>query len=203
MDDKKSLRRALRLARKTLPENIRRTAEQRTNRHLKACIKRGKRIGAYWAFGSELQLNDFIMTAQKRGAQVFLPYIEPRSLRLWFTPYPVSDKPKAERKRSTNQLHIPQFYGKKYRAHQLNTLILPIVGIDSDGYRLGNGGGYYDSTLAACLYRGMSPRLLATGFSCQRVAHAPHETHDQRVHNYVSEHGWQRFNRCLTKQSDT
>ena len=37
-------------------------------------------------------------------------------------------------------------------------LLIPCLGYDQDGFRLGNGGGYYDRTLAA-----MSPRPLAVG----------------------------------------
>jgi len=37
-------------------------------------------------------------------------------------------------------------------------LLIPCLGYDQDGYRLGNGGGYYDRTLAA-----MTPRPLAVG----------------------------------------
>ena len=86
---KREIRRELRLARKRQPENARRAAERRINRELKRFIKRGKRIAVYWAIGSELRLDDFARAAQQRGAQVYLPYIAPRSLKLWFTPHPV------------------------------------------------------------------------------------------------------------------
>ena len=91
----------------------------------------------YWPIGSELRLDDFIQTALQRGARVYLPYIEPGRLRLWFTPY-CADAAQAERARG--RLKIPQFHGEKIRAHRLNTLLLPLVGIDSEGYRLGRFG---------------------------------------------------------------
>ena len=71
------------------PENARRAAERRINNELKRFIKRGKRIAIYWAIGSELRLDSFARTAQQRGAQVYLPYIAQRSLKLWFTPHPI------------------------------------------------------------------------------------------------------------------
>lgn len=190
--NKQEIRRALRLARKKQPENTRRRAEQLANRQLKAQIKRGKRIAVYWAFGSEMRLDDFIQTAHTRGAHIYLPYIEPYSLRLWFTPYPIKSSLKAERKRGNSKLSIPQFAGKKIRADRLHTLILPIVGIDQRGYRLGQGGGYYDCTLSACQHK-LQPKKIALGFACQSVAKLPAENHDIRTDYFVCEHGTHRF----------
>jgi 5-formyltetrahydrofolate cyclo-ligase len=193
MQTKREIRRQLRLTRKKLPERIRRVAEKNTNNYLKSMIKRNKRIAIYWALGGELDLKNWIATAQKRGAKVYLPYIEPHTLQLWFTPYPVSGSLKnAERKRGNSKLFVPQFSGKKIRAKHLNTLVLPIVGIDAQGYRLGQGGGYYDCTLAntpCCL----KPRTVAVGFACQQVAHLPNLPHDICVDYFVSERGIVRF----------
>ena len=65
---------------------------------------------------------------------------------MWFTPYP-ADGVKQERKRGRVKLHVPQFAGRKRRVHDLNLLLVPVVGMDRLGYRLGQAGGYYDATL--------------------------------------------------------
>jgi len=197
---KREIRRELRLARKRQPENVRRAAERRINRELKRFIKRGKRIAVYWAIGSELRLDDFARAAQQRGAQVYLPYIAPRSLKLWFTPHPVmrlgSLKTKKtvrpERTRRRSQIQVPQFRGNKIRAKSLHIMVLPIVGIDARGYRLGQGGGYYDCTLAACP-RSLRPQTVAAGFACQSLPQLPAQSHDIRVCHFASERGVWRF----------
>ncbi|MDK4698014.1 5-formyltetrahydrofolate cyclo-ligase [Kingella negevensis] len=188
---KKEIRRALRLARKMQPENQRKRRELQANRQLKSHIKRGKRIAVYWGIGSELRLDHFIQAAKKRGAHVYLPYIEPHSLRLWFTPYP-NGSLKPERKRGKSKLYVPQFQGKKLRADRLHMVVLPIVGIDKCGYRLGQGGGYYDFTFAACQHK-LQPHKIAVGYACQSVASLPCEPHDIRAHKFVSERGIHRF----------
>ena len=190
---KREFRRILRQARKKQPENARRQAEHRANCALKRLLKRGSRIGLYWAVGSELKLDELVQTAHRRGAQVYLPYIEPRSLRLWFTSYPSNGSAKAERHRGGSKIRIPQFGGRKIRADRLHTLVLPIVGIDCTGLRLGQGGGYYDCTLAACRTR--KPRTVATGFACQSVAALPTQPHDIRVQQFASECGIYTFSR--------
>ncbi len=189
--DKAVLRRSLRRARQSLGKNERARAERAANRFLKRHIRRRGRIGIYWPIGSELRLNGFIQTALTRGAKLYLPYIEPRSLRLWFTPYQ-ADGRKAERRRSRGSLAVPQFSGSKIRAHRLTVLLVPLVGIDRQGYRLGQGGGYYDVTLAALKGR-LKPRTVGAGFACQLCGSLPHEAHDIALDAFVSEAGMMRF----------
>ena len=202
---KRDIRRTLRLARKRQPENARRTAERRINCELKRFIKRGKRIAVYWAIGSELRLDSFARAAQQRGAQVYLPYIAPRSLQLWFTPHPIMRQgslkaagfnrvktAQPERQRRRSKIQVPQFRGNKIRARKLHAMVLPIVGIDARGYRLGQGGGYYDCTLSACP-RSLKPQTIAAGFACQSLPTLPIQSHDIRVQYFVSERGEWRF----------
>ncbi len=194
---KRDIRRTLRLARKRQPENTRRAAERRINNELKRFIKRGKRIAVYWAIGSELRLDSFVRAAQQRGAQVYLPYIAPRSLKLWFTPHPIMRQgslkvAQPERQRRRSKIQVPQFRGDKIRARKLHVMVLPIVGIDARGYRLGQGGGYYDCTLSACP-RSLKPQTIAAGFACQSLPALPTQSHDIRVRYFVSERGGWRF----------
>ena len=162
--EKSALRRTLRRARQQHGRDERRRATRRIQRHLFRHIK--------------------------RGARVYLPYIEPGRLRLWFTPY-CADAAQAER--AHGRLKIPQFRGEKIRAHHLDTLLLPLVGIDNEGYRLGQGGGYYDASLAATRHR-LQPHKIGVGFACQRHnGRLPREAHDMRLDGFVCELGWRRF----------
>ena len=203
--NKREIRRTLRLARQRQPENERSAAERRINNQHKRFIKRGKRIAIYWAIGSELRLDSFARTAQQRGAQVYLPYIAPRSLKLWFTPHPIMRQgslkaagfnrvktAQPERQRRRSQIQVPQFHGNKIRAQSLHIMVLPIVGIDQRGYRLGQGGGYYDCTLAATP-RSLKPQTIAAGFACQSLPQLPTQSHDIRVRYFASERGVWRF----------
>lgn len=200
--EKSELRRRLRRARAQLSGDERATAEREIGRLLKRRIKRGGRIGVYWSMGSELRLDSFVRAAQKRGAKLYLPYIEPRSRRMWFTPYP-ADGVKQERKRGRAKLHVPQFAGRKIRVHGLSILLVPIVGIDREGYRLGQAGGYYDATLSAMKYR-LQAKTIGVGFACQLVDRLPHEAHDVPLDGFVSERGalaFRRFRRPVRRRT--
>ena len=200
--EKSELRRRLRRARAQLSGDERAAAEREIGRLLKRRIKRGGRIGVYWPMGSELRLDGFVRAAQKRGAKLYLPYIEPRSRRMWFTPYP-ADGVKQERKRGRAKLHVPQFAGHKIRVHGLSILLVPVVGIDREGYRLGQAGGYYDATLSAMKHR-LQAKTIGVGFACQLVDRLPHEAHDVPLDGFVSERGalaFRRFRRPVRRRT--
>ena len=201
-EEKHALRRELRRARAQMGHQGRLAAGQTVNRLLKRYIKKGQKIGVYWPMGSELRLDGFVRAAQKRGAKLYLPYIEPHSRRMWFTPYP-ADGAKQERKRGRAKLHVPQFSGRKIRVHGLSILLVPIVGMDREGYRLGQAGGYYDATLAAMKYR-LQAKTIGVGFSCQLVDRLPHEAHDVPLDGFVSERGalaFRRFRRPVRRRT--
>ncbi|MCC9395355.1 5-formyltetrahydrofolate cyclo-ligase, partial [Enterobacter hormaechei subsp. steigerwaltii] len=186
-EEKRALRRELRGRRSQMGRDVRAAATVKINRLLKRYIKHGRKIGVYWPMGKELRLDGFVRAAQKRGAKLYLPYIEPRSRRMWFTPYPESGMER-ERIRGRAKLNVPQFAGRKRRVHDLNLLLVPVVGMDRLGYRLGQAGGYYDATLAAMKYR-LQAKTVGVGFACQLVGTLPREAHDLPLDGFVSEAG--------------
>lgn len=67
-------------------------------------------------------------------------------------------------------------------------LLVPCVGFDGDGYRLGYGGGYYDRTLAA--WPGASrPVTVGVAFEVCRTSGLPHEAHDVPLDAIVTDTG--------------
>jgi len=58
--------------------------------------------------------------------------------------------------------------------------IIPALAIDEDGYRLGQGGGFYDRTLAGLAADRRGP-IVAVVFEDEVVSEVPREDHDQPV----------------------
>ena len=65
-------------------------------------------------------------------------------------------------------------------------LLIPLVGFDAAGHRLGYGGGFYDRTLAALRPR---PLAIGVGFELGRLASIAPAAHDQRMDVIVTEIG--------------
>jgi 5-formyltetrahydrofolate cyclo-ligase len=63
-------------------------------------------------------------------------------------------------------------------------LLVPLVGFDPAGYRLGYGGGYYDRTLAAIQPR---PLAIGIGFEQQALATIHPQPHDIPMDYIVTE----------------
>ena len=70
-------------------------------------------------------------------------------------------------------------------------LLLPVVAVDTRGYRLGYGGGYFDRTLAALQMKGKTPVCIGIGFELCRVADIQPQPHDQPLQWLATENGLQ------------
>ena len=70
------------------------------------------------------------------------------------------------------------------------TWLIPCVGVDAGGHRIGAGMGFYDRTLSECLQRGQ-PRPLLIGICRSQavVSENLSEPHDLRLDALVTEHG--------------
>ncbi|KAF0173016.1 MAG: 5-formyltetrahydrofolate cyclo-ligase [Rhodobacteraceae bacterium] len=71
-------------------------------------------------------------------------------------------------------------------------LIVPLVGFDARGYRLGYGGGFYDRTLQG-LRAKRATLAVGFAFAAQELPEVPIDQFDQRLDVMVTETGVRRF----------
>lgn len=186
IEDKLALRRAIRRARLALPRAERQRAERRIACLAARFIRRGKRVGGYLASGSELDIEQLLSKALYRGAQVFLPVVPDHGRRLWF-----SRLGKQDLWYRHPRYPLMEYAGPVLRAERLDVLLVPFLAVDDEGYRLGQGGGFYDTSLACAGSR--RPLLVGVGFDCQRVHRVPREPWDVQLDWLVTESGLTRF----------
>ena len=74
---------------------------------------------------------------------------------------------------------------------QPTVLLVPLVGFDAAGYRLGHGGGYYDRTLANLPQK---PLGIGIGYDLGRLESIHPQPHDMPMDVIVTESGVERFN---------
>lgn len=83
------------------------------------------------------------------------------------------------------------------RIENLTLVLVPMLAVDRQGRRLGQGGGYYDASLAR--RRPGLPNLLATGFPIQLVASVPSDSRDARVDAFADARGILRLGQAAQR----
>jgi 5-formyltetrahydrofolate cyclo-ligase len=190
MQDKHALRRQLRDARKRLTTNQQRLASQRAARRLARLLvfARAGRIAAYVARGGELDPAPALEQALRRGKRCYLPVLHPfEHNRLWFMPWDTGTV------MQPNRFGIPEpksRYGR-IAPRRLDVVLVPLVGFDLQGTRLGMGGGYYDRTFAFRLRARHRRRPLLIGYAhaCQQLQHLPRMPWDIALDWVVTDRG--------------
>ena len=77
----------------------------------------------------------------------------------------------------------------------LNLVVIPLVGVDTAGRRLGMGGGFYDRALDFRRRRRYwaGPHLVGLAFDCQRTDSNFAEPWDLRLDSLATESGLQHY----------
>jgi 5-formyltetrahydrofolate cyclo-ligase len=164
-----ALRRGLRDARAALTPAQRIAAAQGLAQQLEQLPEFlvDQRVGIYWAVQGELALHVAVAQLRRRGQQLFLPVIHAER-RLRFAPYD------AHSTMAPNRHGIPEPIveaGTLIEPEALQLVLVPLLGFDRRGHRLGFGGGFYDTSFAF-LRAGERPReplLVGIGYAAQEV----------------------------------
>lgn len=177
--DRKALRRHLRDARRTLnPEQQTLAAIELANtlrRHPR--VMGARNIALYLPNDGEIDPRTFMAQSRRRGVHFYLPVLHPiHSGQLAFCRYD------AHTPMAPNRFGIPEpvFHHRLIRpAWSLDVILMPLVGFDDQGGRLGMGGGFYDRTLAFTRVRPrLRPTLIGLAHELQRVDRLPTEPWD-------------------------
>ncbi len=72
-------------------------------------------------------------------------------------------------------------------------MFVPLLAFDRAGARLGQGGGYYDRTLAALRAEGPPVRAIGLAYAGQEIERLPTDAYDQRLDGVLSESAYLDF----------
>ncbi len=171
-DSKARLRARLRAARRGLPPRARRLAAHRAARRLLAIrkLRRYRHWALYLPHGAELDTLPLARGLWRRGAQVHVPVILPDHRLRWVLWHRHTPLITAE-----HRIRRPARAAPARRSRQLQVMVLPVVGFDPRGTRLGAGGGYYDRIPAALSHR---PLRVGYAHAAQEVAQLPRDPWD-------------------------
>jgi 5-formyltetrahydrofolate cyclo-ligase len=196
MTTKTDIRRLLRRARNAVPDDVRTQAATRAvqfalRQHL---LHRKRRAGFYIPAKGEFNCLPMIDRALQMGMTCYLPMVPPsRQKKLWFSK--LGDGPHW----ALNRYGIPEYvrHNGRTRVSGLDILFLPLLGFDERGYRMGMGGGYYDSSLAYLAKRRNwhRPLLIGLAFETQRLERLPTDPWDIPLDAVITEWGCHVFKR--------
>jgi 5,10-methenyltetrahydrofolate synthetase len=167
-------------ARQALPQSARQDLQARVIALLDAHFPELSRglIGFYWPIRGEIGLHGLIRRLVEEGAGAALPAVVEKGRPLAFFAWRPGDR--LER----------GFWNIPVPAERLpvrpTVLLVPLVGFDAQGYRLGYGGGYYDRTLAAMTPRA---RAIGVGYELGRLETIHPQPHDVPMDAIVTEAG--------------
>lgn len=191
---RRQLRRALRERRDALSPPQRQRATAMITARLAAgdLLRAGVRVGMYVSTGSEVDTSALLVLARQRGCRIYLPRI---------SDYRLHHLQFCRDGRGTlrpNRFGIGEPpAGATIDARWLDLILMPLLGFDATGNRIGSGAGYYDRLLwwraNGVDHRG--PQLIGLAFQCQRLDRLPALPHDVPLDAAITESGWQYFRR--------
>jgi 5-formyltetrahydrofolate cyclo-ligase len=153
-------------------------------------FRAGKRIALYLPFDRETDTAALIAAARRRGVRVYVPVIvDRRHSRIRF--YPLGRRTR----RGVFGIAVPVGRVRPVSPRWLDLIVIPLVGVDTDGRRLGMGGGFYDRALEFRRRRRRwpGPHLTGLAFDCQRTGLEFAEVWDVKLDSLATESGLQHY----------
>jgi len=148
-------------------------------------LRPGEIVAGYWRIKDEMDCQPILVRLMDSLQPVCLPVVlgdeEPLELRLWEQGAPLYEAGFGTLAPSELAPRV-----------EPDVVLMPLLGFDRRGTRLGYGGGYYDRTLEHLSRR---PRLVGIAYAAQELDDIPREGHDVPLDSVVTETGVRHFGR--------
>lgn len=179
---KAELRKRLRGVRKTTPAEACavRSAAIVSALEAHASVRAAKSVALFWPIEErhEVDLRPLDASLRARGVSVAYPAIDPETGEMSFKRVDdASSMAEAGHGFSEPPLEATVL-------HALDVVVVPAIGVDPTGHRIGYGAGYYDRTLPRFCPPGAS---IAVAYDWQLLAEVPFTSEDVRCHWVVTD----------------
>lgn len=136
-------------------------------------VRPGAVIAGYWPIATEIDDRPLLARLHERGCVCALPLVAARAAPVVFRRWaPLDEVEPGEHETWQPLASAPEVVPA--------ALIVPLLAFDAAGWRLGQGAGYYDRTLAAL--RAAAPVVaIGMAYAAQRFDAVPHGPLDQRM----------------------
>jgi len=180
-EQKESVRKILRQRKEAVLPEDRLNYSRKICHHLMKIIRKDETVMVFTSKEKEVNTRPLIMALFGTGNPVVVPIIvkEDCSLRLSYLRDFSALVP--------STFGVPEPIGSEIPADAtaIGTIILPMLGFDRAGGRIGYGAGYYDRFLS----RNPGLRKIGIAFGCQEVESLPVDENDIRMDLIITENG--------------
>ena len=184
--NKKNVRNQCRQARLSLSAAFRQQAHIEILQRVQQFVSMAsaQRVGLYCTDDQEVDTSLIQQWCQQQGVKVYWPVVQQQSM-----VFHLYDAAHLKR----NRFAIPEpdpALCEPIQIMQLDSIIVPCVAFDHQGYRIGRGGGFYDRYLAPVSeHQNGRPQLLGLAYECQKVPSCDPQAHDVRLDAIITEQG--------------
>jgi len=184
---KTQLRKDIRHKRASINEEQRKRWDSEVESHLAEYIRQSKPslLAAYMAFDGEPDLTPTLKQLQNQGLPLALPVVQdaPGKAVITFRLWPQNGALQPNRygilePAGTEEVHVTD----------IDLMLIPLVGWDSGGGRLGMGASFYDRLLQPFTEHD-KPMRMGVAYELQRVDQIPGDPWDIRLHSMLTENG--------------
>jgi 5-formyltetrahydrofolate cyclo-ligase len=175
IERKRALRAAMQIRRQGLDDDDRRAAAAGLLEiyQLERPAELPAVVSGFWPIRDEIDIRPLLDWLHEEGFRLALPVVHGRGQSLSFRAWQPGDA-----------MEVGVFGTLQPAADretlEPDALLVPLLACDSEGWRLGYGGGYYDRTLED-LRRRRRVTAIGVGFDLQFIPEVPHGTDDQRL----------------------
>lgn len=182
---KAHLRSELRAWRASVSAKDARDAARRAAGHVlrERALATARRVAVYLPLKHELGTWPLIDALHASSCEVFAPRVRP-GRQLSFVRLTAS----TPLRRNRWGVLEPAGHAACALHRELDLVLLPLLGFDASGNRLGTGAGYYDRWLGQH-HGGRRPLRVGYAYALQQTPHLPEEPWDQRMDAVVTERG--------------
>lgn len=178
---KNNIRQTLRQRKEAMTPENRLEKSKKVCSHILTLIQDGETVMVYTSKEKEVNTNPLISKLFENGNPVIVPIIvkDDISLRLsYLRDFSVL---------VPSTFGVPEPIGNEILAtgENVDTIILPMLGFDRTGGRMGYGAGYYDRFLA----KNQNVRKIGIAFACQEYDNLPVDENDIPMDYIITEDG--------------
>lgn len=174
---KRSLRRELVDARSSLTGDELAARSAALTANALRVVTPGSTIAAYHPLGTEPGVGTLLDALRRVAGKIWLPISGPDNELLWAVD-------RGDEDTAAGQLGVREPTGQRHDWHALtecDLVLVPALGVNPEGVRIGKGAGYYDRALAHLYTRVQRPRVAVLLFDGEIRPDIPAEPHDMPV----------------------